>query len=343
MHARRTQCRADQVGRAQGAGEQARGQQAGDAAVDGYGELRRLGGRGEGVDQVDGADRVGVDQVEGLAVEAGLVGDVVHRLGDVVDRDHVGVAEVDADQRHPVGQVVAQPLEQREEVVRPVDLVHLAGLGVADDDRGTVDAPRHGRLVAHDLLGLELGAVVRRGQPLALVEHGLVEDAAVVTRRRHRGDLVEVSGLELGRQGERVAGAPDVHRLVHLVGGGHVVDRREVEEVLDLAGVRGDPLVAHAEVGLTEVAEHRRDAVAAPLLDQRLEPADRALAAQREDLALPVVDQLLDEEASDEAGGAGDEVGHGEKHRSRRSEVSGKSFNSPRDAGSRGRRHITGR
>ena len=46
---------------------------------------------------------------------------------------------------------------------------------------------------------------------------------------------MEVAGLELAGQGEGVAGAADVHRLVHLVGGGHVVDRGEVEEVVDLA------------------------------------------------------------------------------------------------------------
>ena len=38
-------------------------------------------------------------------------------------------------EREPLGQRVAQLLEQLEEVVRTVDLVHLAGLGVADDDR----------------------------------------------------------------------------------------------------------------------------------------------------------------------------------------------------------------
>ena len=166
---------------------------------------------------------------------SGLVGDVVHRLGDVVDRHHVGVAEVDADQGHPARQGVAHPLEQREEVVGAVDLVHRAGLGVPDHDRRTVDPPRDLRLLADDLLGLELGAVVRRGQPLALVEHRLVEDAAEVAGRRDRGDLVEVADLELAGQPDGVAGAADVHGLVHLVRGGHVVDRREVEEVLDVA------------------------------------------------------------------------------------------------------------
>ena len=109
-------------------------------------ERRRAGGRAERVDHVDDRLRVGVDQVERLAVAVGQVGQVVHRLGDVVDRHHVGVAEVDADQRQPAGQVVAHPLQEREEVVGAVDLVHRAGLGVADHDRGPVDPPRHRRL-----------------------------------------------------------------------------------------------------------------------------------------------------------------------------------------------------
>ena len=225
------------------------------AAVDRDGELGCLGRGGEGVDQLDGVLRLGVDQVEGLAVVVGQVGEVVHRLGDVVDRDDVGVAEVDADQREPGRQGVAHPLEQREEVVGPVDLVHRAGLGVADHDRGPVDPPRHRGLLADDLLGLELGAVVRRGQPLALVEHRLVEQPAVVTGGGDRGDLVEDPGLERAGQRERRAGAADVQRLVELLAGGHVVDRGEVEEVLDRAAVLGDPLRVDAEPVGAQVAD----------------------------------------------------------------------------------------
>ncbi len=58
----------------------------GQGAVDRRGELRGAGGLAEGVDHLDGRLRLGVDQVEGLAVVAGEVGEVVHGLGDVVDR-----------------------------------------------------------------------------------------------------------------------------------------------------------------------------------------------------------------------------------------------------------------
>ena len=53
----------------------------------------------------------------------------------------------------------------------------------------------------------------------------------------------------------------------------------------------------------------RSDAATADRLDQRLHPRERPLAAQHEDLALAVVEQLLDQMAADEAGRAGDEVG----------------------------------
>ena len=101
---------------------------------------------------------LGAHEVEGLAVEPGLVGDVVHRGGHVVDRHDVRVAQLEADEREPLGQRVARLLDRLEEVVGPVDLVHLAGLRVADDDRGPVDAPRDARLLARDLLGVELRA-----------------------------------------------------------------------------------------------------------------------------------------------------------------------------------------
>ena len=90
------------------------------------------GGR-EDVEHVTGLARLGVDEVEGLPVEPVLVGDVVDDLRDVVDRDDVGPAPLERDQREPLRQRLADLLDQLEEVVRPVDLVHLAGAAVADD------------------------------------------------------------------------------------------------------------------------------------------------------------------------------------------------------------------
>ena len=108
------------------------------------------------------------------------------------------------------GSTLAQPLDRLEEVVGTVDLVHLAGLRVADDDPRPVDPPGHVGLLADDPLGLELGAVIGRGQPLALVEHRLVEDPAVVAGDGDRGDVVQVLGVERPGQFDGVGRAADV-------------------------------------------------------------------------------------------------------------------------------------
>ena len=111
--------------------------------VDAQRHLRRVAGSRERVDDVTRAHPPRAGQVERLPVQSGLVRDVIHGGDDVIDRDDVGVTELRAGQRHPFGQQVAHFLDGLEEVVRPVDLVHLAGLAVPDDDRRTVDPPRH--------------------------------------------------------------------------------------------------------------------------------------------------------------------------------------------------------
>ena len=161
------------------------------ARVDPQGHLRRVRRGGERVHGLAGALRLGRAEVEGLTVEAGLVRDVVHRGGHEVDRHDVRVAHLRADQGQPLRQVVPQLLDRLEEVVGAVDLVHLAGLRVADDDGRPVHAPGALGLRAGDLLGLELRAVVGMVERLALVEHVLAEQALVRARRGDRGDVVE--------------------------------------------------------------------------------------------------------------------------------------------------------
>ena len=91
----------------------------------------------------------------------------------------------------------------------------------------------------------------------------------------------------------------------------HVVDRREVEEVVDLALEPREVLVGDAEAGLGEVADDADDPVLvdAPAVAQLLEPALGALADEHVDRSL-ALEQQLDEVAADEAGRAGDEVAH---------------------------------
>ena len=221
------------------------------------------------------------------------------------------------DERRPLGQQLACALDRLEEVVRAVDLVHLAGARIADDDARAVDAPRHVGLLAHDPLGLELRAVVGRGELLALVEHLLFEGALVLAGDGDRGDVVQALGVDRARQFDGVRGAADVDGGVQLRRRRHVVHGREVEEVLDLAAQLGDLLLLDAEQRAAQVADHRFDAFArrragddAPALDQVREALQRRLAHEHVDLALAFVEQLLDESTPDEAGRSCDEVGH---------------------------------
>ena len=122
---------------------------------------------------------------------------------------------------------------------------------------------------------------------------------------------MEVPGAELVGEVDGVLGAEDVEAAVALlVGRGHVVDRGEVEEVLD-ALQRLLVLVRQAERGLGDVALDRLDAVGlvARGRAQPLELVLGALADEHVDVAF-AVEQPLDEMPADEAGGPGDEVGH---------------------------------
>ena len=225
------------------------------------------------------------------------------------------------DEREPLGQVVPGLLDRLEEVVGAVDLVHLAGLGVADDDGRAVHAPRHRGLGADDALGLELRAVVGRGQLLALVEVVLAEQALVHAGDRDRGGQVEGAGLERVGELDGVPGAVDVGAHVRGLVGGHVVDRGEVEEVVDVAAQRDQVLLGHAEPRRekitsdwlqtrTNVAAVLGGSLGGPADDERLHLLDRPGPVQEVDVAL-AIEQPLDQVASDEPCPPGHEVGHG--------------------------------
>ncbi len=163
------------------------------------------------------------------------------------------------------------------------------------------------------MLGLEVGVVV---DLLGLIEHVLGEGAVVEAGGRDRADHVEVLRLDPLSELYRVPGPLDVGDLLRFGIGGHVVDRSEVEEVLDLAFELREVLVGDAELGLGEVADHRDDPVLlgasrlrTPLVSQLLESAARALTDEDIDRPFPLKQQL-DQVAADESGCAGDEVAH---------------------------------
>ena len=171
----------------------------------------------------------------------GQVGDVVHGLGDEVHRDDVRLAALGAGERDPRRQRVAQLLEQLEQVVGAVDLVHLAGLRVADDDPRAEDERLRLHALAHHLLRLVLGAVVVVGQLLLLVEHVLLEHALVGAGDGDRAGVVEAADVvgvgELDHVPRAVDVRPDRGLLFRL----DVVDGGQVEQVVDLLVEGVDP------------------------------------------------------------------------------------------------------
>ncbi len=282
-----------------------------------HGEARRVRGDGELVDQLVDALRARVGEAERAAVEIGLVGDVLERARHPVDGDDVRVAEVEPHQRRPLGQQLAHPLDRLEEVVRAVDLVHLARVRVADDDTRPVHPPGHVRLLAHDPLGLVLRAVIGRGQALALVEHVLGEHALVGAGDGDRGHVVKAPRADRPSQLDRVGGAADVHRRVALGRRGHVVDGRQVEEVLDRPAQLLHLFLIDPQHRPAQVAEHGlhtlldgRSRDHPPALDQLVQAARRFVAYEHVHLALALFQDALHQAAPDEAGGSGDEVGH---------------------------------
>jgi hypothetical protein len=123
--------------------------------------------------------------------------------------------------------------------------------------------------------------------------------------------VVQRARLERVRQRDGLARARDVQPLVHVRGRGHVVDRGEMEDVVDPAAVLLDPRVVHPETRELEVADHGLDALGLrPAGQQRVEPLARALAHEDVDVALAVAQQLLHQVAPDEAGRASHEIRH---------------------------------
>ena len=152
------------------------------------------------------------------------------------------------------GSIVAHLLDELEEVIGAVDLVDLAGLRVADDDARAIDPPRDFRLRPHDPLALVLGGVIGMIEPARLFEHVLAEHAVVKAGRGDRAHVMEAARLDRLGEGERVGDAGDVGAHHLLRRGVEVVDRREMEEMIDLALELARVARRDAEIGLGYVA-----------------------------------------------------------------------------------------
>ena len=122
---------------------------------------------------------------------------------------------------------------------------------------------------------------------------------------------MEAARLDRSGQFDRVTGALDVGDLLRLGAGGHVVDRGEVKEVVDLAAQRQQVLLGDAQARHGQIAGDRHDpgAIGAKGSAQLLKTPARARPNQGVDRAL-ALEQALHQIAADESGGAGDEVVH---------------------------------
>ena len=128
---------------------------------------------------------------------------------------------------------------------------------------------------------------------------------------------MQAAGVQRARQLDRVCRPADVHCGVLLCGSGHVVDRREMQHMVDLSAQLLDALGLDSQQRFAQIADHRLHAFARaypsdglPALDQVVELVRRALAHQHIHLALTLAEQLLHEPSPDEPGRACDEVGH---------------------------------
>ncbi len=173
------------------------------------------------------------------------------------------------------------------------------------------------RLLAHDSLRLELGGVVGRGQPLALVEAILAKFALVRARYRDRGHVVQASRPQRPRQFHRVVCAAHVDRRIELHRRGHVIHGGEMEEVIDRAVELGYLLICQSQQRLAQIPDdgmnapaHRRLRGPFPALDQLVQASERVFAHQNVDLAL-ALQQSLHQPTADEAGCSCHEIGHG--------------------------------
>src|SRR5262249_61265301 len=125
-----------------------------------------------------------------------------------------------------------------------------------------------------------------------------------------RTDHVEAPCVEVLGQAHRLAGTFDVRDPLALCVRSHVVDRRQVEEMVHIPAKLIDPVGA-AEPLLGEVADHRNDAaiLVAPAASELLQTPAGPLADEHVDRPL-TLEQPLDQVAADETGAPGDEVTH---------------------------------
>ena len=254
---------------------------------------------------------VGVGEVEALAVESLLVRNMVERIRDEINRHDVEAPAFDAHHGHPWGQHLAHLLDELEEVVRTVDLVDITRLGVTDHEAGAVDAKRPLALIADDGFGVVLGLEVRVIEVFRFFEHVLAEHAVVEAGGGDRAHVVEALGTHGLGELNGMTRAPNVCDLLRFSACLEVVDRGQMEHMLDLALELAQVGVGDAQIFLAEITDDGNDLLVGrtPFVAKRIELADRCLADKHVD-GLSALQQIANQKLPDETGRTGDEVGH---------------------------------
>ena len=203
-------------------------------SVDKQVHLGRVGCLAEDVEHITNAVTNRVDEVVTLLGDTGLVADHVQRVDDKIHRHDVHAAAFQANRGHPGRQQLAHALDQLEKIIRPVDLVHLAGGAVAHHHGRPVDRPRHLALLAHDFFTFVLGHEIGVFGVFCLLEHVFAKHAFVQTGGGDRAHMMEMPGIDGFGQFHRVARAFDVDGNLAFFVGAQVIHRCQVVEVVDL-------------------------------------------------------------------------------------------------------------
>ncbi len=260
-----------------------------------------MGGAEKDAEDVADAARLRIGQVIARAVALFEMGDMVERVDDEIDRHQIDAPALYADDRHPGRQRLTGLLDQLEEVIRAVDLVDLAGLGIAHHDPRTIDAPGNPALGADQLFRAMLAGEIRMVEAARLLEHVLAEDALIEARRGNRADVMKAARADRGGKLQNVPRALHIGPHLQLRIGFEIVDGGKVENVIDLAGQLLPVFRRHAKVRLADVSRNRDDVglVGTPERSQCRDALGRGVAHEHVNLRARTAEQFAHKPLAD--------------------------------------------
>ena len=217
-----------------------------------------------------------------------------------------------ADQGDPVGQHVFQFLDEFEQVIGAVHLVHGAGFGVTDDHGRAVDAPGDFAFLAYQCFGFVLGQQVGVIQPGGFLEHVFGKGAVVKAGGRDGGDMMKTAGLNFFSQFQRLPRAFDVGVALGVFIGGQVINGGQMEKVIDLSVQIILVTLAHAQQFFVDVAMNGDQPVGIHTkpIAQGIQLVLGAAADQGKNAGIVAFQQTANQKTADKPGGTGNEIVH---------------------------------